>query len=50
MTCIAEIPLIGKGTSQSSTAHRGTAERAVDRNVDGNYNSDSCTHTGNCNA
>lgn len=36
---------LGKTASQSSTAHGGSAARAVDGNSDGNYNAGSVTHT-----
>ena len=46
---LAEIPLIGRNTNQSSIDAQGKAERAVDGNTNGHYGGDSCTHTGSCN-
>ncbi len=41
------IALTGKPTTQSSTAHGGVSNRAVDDNTNGNYGAGSCTHTEN---
>ena len=38
---------VGKPATQSSPYERGSADHAVDGNGDGNYDHESCTHTGN---
>ena len=39
------VDLIGKPTDQSSESHDGSSLRAVDGNINGVYDGNSCTHT-----